>query len=241
MAVHDNHRKATVAVPPLTRNRFDDDVHGADDASTEDDELDDTSDDDDDDDENNTEDDSLRQESLRKAREALQLKKEEAGTHAEIARKPLSKKEKQALKAKELDDLDLLLNEFGVATGTNDALQDENNASLSKKKKKKSNKDSTVTDDKTDSSMLVHDDTIIKTEPVDGPSTTTLDVAVLDVASLIRAKGNKKIKEKTAADIASATAAKEAKAKKEAAAALEAKKQKKKNKDKYAFGGAPSR
>lgn len=48
--------------------------------------------------------------------EALRLAKEEEERKKKEAKRPLSKKEKQALKAKELDDLDSLLDDFGVNT-----------------------------------------------------------------------------------------------------------------------------
>lgn len=203
---------------------------------------------------------------MRKAREAAaQLRKQK---EMETSKKPLSKKEKQALKAKELEDLDHLLNEMGLLASKKDNLDLDNmEASLqcqgaehetndmmigggntaSKKKKKKNKDSSTITGDIPVDSNLIQTDmnvnemkTAATAELVDNSSDNppkgdvdeSSPTPTLDVASLIKAKTIKKVK-KTTADIAAATAAKEALAKKE----LAAKNQKKKNKDKYSFGG----
>lgn len=154
-----------------------------------------------------------------KKREAM---KKEVETKKKVTKKPLSKKEKQALKAKELDDLDDLLNEFGVDTKDEIVTPNEvvaesepnvaTTTSTSKKKKKRNKKKNT---------------TAASVEP------TSENVKTVDVAAVVKAKA--KPKEKSAAEKAAATAAKEAKEK-----AKNANKKKKKKKDKYAHG-APSR
>ena len=71
--------------------------------------------------------------------------------------KPLSKKEKKALKAKEMDDLDALLNEFGVVTAADDGEEKKEDEVLqdpvsdTKRRKKKNRKNlPTVTNENTD-------------------------------------------------------------------------------------------
>jgi hypothetical protein len=203
-----------------------------------------------------------RQEELRKAREAAaELKKQK---ETDSVKKPLSKKEKQAMKAKELDDLDQLLNEFGLVEHVEDSHTldatpqnqtdghetTEQSGTATTKKKKKKNKDvgsaaaEAPTDSNSTQTELNLNEVGTATANVEEyPSDNTPAVGIedpfastIDVASLLKAKASKKVK-KTSADIAAATAAKEALAKKE----LAAKNQRKKSKDKYAFGGAPTR
>jgi len=74
---------------------------------------------------------------------------QKAAVKPAVKPKPLSKKERQALKAKELDDLDSLLNEFGVEEAPQIANEEDKAeedsaaaeaAASSKKKKKKKGK-----------------------------------------------------------------------------------------------------
>merc|ERR1712226_296500 len=155
----------------------------------------------------------------------------------EIKKKPLTKKEKQALKKKELDDLNDILKDFGVAGG-NDAVKEVENGepaaiaegegddtTKAKKKKKKRSKGKNNKKEE------------VGEEPASTTEKSTIEPEnseTLDVAAVLRAKA--KPKGKTVAEIAAATASKEAKAKKKAAPD----KKKKKKKDKYAHG-APSR
>lgn len=145
------------------------------------------------------------------------------------------KKEKEQMKSKDLDDLDDILNEFGidvqpakdnsnpepaeVMISTNE-LEDEEEKSGKKKKKKKKKKQSDTADNTTD-------DALVEAPADDGdvPSLTTNSVA-----AVIKAKAP--AKKKSPAEIAAATAAKEAKAKKETEI-----KKKKKRKDKFLHGG----
>uniref|UniRef100_A0A7S2R2H4 Uncharacterized protein n=1 Tax=Eucampia antarctica TaxID=49252 RepID=A0A7S2R2H4_9STRA len=179
--------------------------------------------------EKETEEELARSEAaLKKARANADAKKKETKP-----KRPITKQEKQALKAKEQDDLDNLLNDFGVDTHkekeaeteikdiqkTDDVALVGAASTKSKRKKKKGKK---------------------KDSPEGGEANKAVAEStggVVDVASIMKSKS--KTKEKSAAEIASSTAAKEAKVKKEAAAKT-AKKQKKKKKDKYAHG-APSR
>eukprot|EP00816_Leptocylindrus_hargravesii_P013393 CAMPEP_0196816790 /NCGR_PEP_ID=MMETSP1362-20130617/57095_1 /TAXON_ID=163516 /ORGANISM="Leptocylindrus danicus, Strain CCMP1856" /LENGTH=235 /DNA_ID=CAMNT_0042194251 /DNA_START=222 /DNA_END=929 /DNA_ORIENTATION=- len=134
-------------------------------------------------------------------------------------KKPLTKKEKQALKAKELDDLDALLNEFGVSESTpaattkvdGDTAQEPEGIATTEKKKKKRNK----------KKKNGNGSGTVESSIDQGAST---DATVADVVAVLRAKN--KPKQKSAAEIAAATAAKEAKKKSE----IEAKKKKKKKK-----------
>jgi len=146
-----------------------------------------------------------------------------------VKARALSKKEKEALKAKEMDDLDNLLNEFGIEptqepnktpieeTSTHVPPDDsEETLNKSSRKRRKSKKKKNVNSEQQD------------TQPSEIKT---------DVATILRSKSIKK--EKSPAEIAAATAAKEAKAKKQKAEAAN-KKKKKKKKDKFAYG-APSR
>ena len=145
-----------------------------------------------------------------------------------------SRKEKEQMKSKDLDDLDDILNEFGIAVqpakdnsnpeakimiSTNE-LEDEEEKSGKKKKKKKKKKQSDTAD-------IITDDALAEAPADDGdvpPLTTN------SVAAVIKAKAP--TKKKSPAEIAAATAAKEAKAKKETEI-----KKKKKKKDKFLHGG----
>ena len=164
-----------------------------------------------------------RGEILQKVREEAEAKKQ---AEAEAKRK-LTKKEQQALKAKELHDIDALMNEFGVAneeekpaplpvlvSSPKDEEVAESSAGGKKKKKKKKGKSTTV-------------------QQVDAPD-ESVNAGSVDVGNVMKSKMKKK--GKTAAEKAAATAAKEEKAAKEAKAA----KKKKKKKDKYTHG-APTR
>lgn len=155
-------------------------------------------------------------------------------------KRPLSKKEKQALKAKELDALDDIFGEFGIdvvpdkpepkkAPETKEKAQSpvedaknetEGRAASKRRKKKKKNKGGDGGGENKTSNTKE-----------DKPAEPT---ELLDVAAVLKAKT--KTKGKTSAEIAAASAAKEAKAKKLAAE----KKKKKKKRDKY-LNGAPSR
>lgn len=160
--------------------------------------------------------------------EKAELPKEEI--KKKIIATPLTKQEKLDLKAKELDDLDSLLNEMGIAAPekveeepsppiitTEAKIGVEKSGTAKRKKKKKKGKAKAGAG-----------------EAVNAPEVN--GQKVVDVAAVMKAKA--KPKEKSAAEIAAATAAKEAKAKKEKADKL--KKKKRKKKDKYAHG-APSR
>lgn len=101
-----------------------------------------------------------REEALRKAKEEKKLKEEKLKADEEAKKKPLTKKEKQALKAKEMNEMDDLFNEFGVApTASNEEeteqAEDDNNnqeegeqaTQKSKKKRKKKKKNGSTTKD----------------------------------------------------------------------------------------------
>jgi len=173
-----------------------------------------------------------REEALRKAKEEKRLREEERKAEEEKKKKPLTKKEKQALKAKEMDEIDDLLNQFGVSAEGDTAtskpeekekeetgVQEGTSKSKKKRKNRKKKNGATNDDDKAEATS---------TEEASGVS------EAVNVAAVLKAKA--KVTKKSAAEIASSTAAKEAKAKKQAAAD----KKKKKKKDKYAHG-APSR
>jgi len=124
-------------------------------------------------------------EALRRAREEKKLKEEE---QQKEAAKPLTKKEKQALKSKEMDDLESLLNEFGVApdeevvAGADDAKPDaEGDAAAddkSSKKKKKRKKKKTATS----SSAAAAAETTEEAAKEDTGKT-------VDIASVLKKKG----------------------------------------------------
>ena len=128
--------------------------------------------------------------------------------------KPLSKKEKQALKAKELDDLDALLNEFGVLNSTDDAEEKKEEDALasgvatSKRRKKKNRKISST----------------LNTKSVDNLDTT---IKLADVSIVMKAKSSKATKTKDLS--AAAIAAKEIQKQKE----INSKNKKKKKKPAY--------
>jgi len=200
--------------------------------------------DDDDSDVDNNEDENKKNDDLAKK------KKEEEEAEKKSAQKPLTKKERQALKAKELGDLDHLLNEFGVAstastTENNDTKNDKTiatnhdqngkvdenaTATTTTKKKKKRNK-------KKNNSEASNSNTPAAANTTTGSSNTGASsnpiTTKVDVAAVLKAKA--KPKGKSAAEKAAATAAKEAKEK-----AKNTAKKKKKKRDKYAHG-APSR
>jgi len=156
------------------------------------------------------------------------------GSHKEVdkmklPKKPLSKKERKAIREQELAKLEDLLNEFGVSVQDDkqdeakneDANEDGRDCEESKSKKKKKKKKKVI-EKKTDEVVI--------------PATVAAEEVVEDVAAVLKAKVETSGRKKSAAEVAAATAAREAKAKKEA----DAKKKKKKNKDKYAHG-APKR
>lgn len=141
-----------------------------------------------------------------------------------------SKKDK-GLKENELDNLDDILNEFGIDLhapkepkeeilkgSTTDVVEDEEDKLGKKKKKKKKKKQSEA--ELTNEAIL-----IASTNEVDISSPPS----TIDVAAVLKSKVP--AKKKTTAEIAAANAAKEAKAKKE----VETKKKKKK-KDKFLHG-----
>jgi hypothetical protein len=127
----------------------------------------------------------------------------------------------QDKKKLELDDLDDLLGEFGISPENNTAVVEEKKVEdeplpaetgeAAKKKKKKPKK-------KGGGKSSVESDDWVEVESPEGGD----EVAVVDVAAVLKAKA--KTKEKSAAEIAAATAAKEAKAKADKKAAEEKKK-----------------
>lgn len=174
------------------------------------------------DEESSDEDNEASTVALRRAREAKRLKELAESEKDKLTTRNLTKKERQALKEKEMDDLDSLLNEFGLSkeeSKSNEAATNQNSKRKKKKKKKK------------DSSTSMND--------ADEPNTTLLPASIpkenqtqqVNVASILKAKAKSTKK----VNIAAASAAKEAKAKN-----ANGKKDKKKKKDKYAHG-APTR
>lgn len=146
-----------------------------------------------------------------------------------IAIKPLKKD--KGLKENELDNLDDILNEFGIDLLASkepkeeilkdiitDVVDDEEDKLGKKKKKKKKKKQS-------DAELTNEAIVIASTNDVD----TSSHPSTIDVAAVLKSKVP--AKKKTTAEIAAANAAKEAKAKKE----VETKKKKKK-KDKFLHG-----
>lgn len=168
------------------------------------------------DDEDDEDEEALR-EALRKAREEKKLKEEKAKKDA----RPLTKKEKAALKNQELNDLDNLLNELGVSESNGDVknidggkektevnVEGGQSKSSKKKKKRKKKKDGPT------SNKVAEEET----------------VEIVDIATALKSK----VKGIKKSNNAATAAAKEAKAK------SANKKKDKKKKDKYAHG-APSR
>lgn len=170
---------------------------------------------------------------LRKYREE-EAEKETAGKKVVTAiPTKVSKKEKGLLKEDDLDNLDDILNEFGIDVQaqkdktnaetisandiTTDVIEDEEDKLGKKKKKKKKKKQPDV--DITNEAVVIAS---ASEEAIPTPST-------IDVAAVLKSKVP--AKKKSAAEVAAANAAKEAKAKKEAEV-----KKKKKKKDKFLHG-----
>lgn len=160
---------------------------------------------------------------------------DEDAKQTDATQKPLTKKEKQALKEKELNELDNLLSEFGVDASVSrpnseqdeaprppvhdvdeEAVETPAGEGKGKKKRKVKKKKAEIVDGSEDAQTAEFGPPIVK-----------------DVAAVLKAKTV--TKEKTPAEVAADKAAKEAKAKKQTE-----KKKTRKKKDKYAHG-APTR
>jgi hypothetical protein len=155
----------------------------------------------------------------------------ETGTKRGVLTPIKQLKKEKGLKENELDNLDEILNEFGIDVqapkepneeklkdSVNDLVEDEEDKLGKKKKKKKKKKQS-------DAEIINEATATASISEVD----TSSPPSTIDVAAVLKSKVP--TKKKTTAEIAAANAAKEAKAKKE----VETKKKKKK-KDKFLHG-----